>query len=280
MAPYRVDFSNDAAETLRSASEFLESNPVAHNLILTLLHQRASSGDPGRYWVVREDTGVVGVVFQSPLDMRATCTPMPAAATRAAVEAIAADRIELPGIDGESVTSSIFAGHWTEVCHTGALPVLGMRLHKLGELTLPSGVSGHLRLAGPDDATLVLQWADAFTDDVDEPRPQPDMVQARVDQREIALWESDGAPVCMSGRSPAMAGVVRIGPVYTPPEHRRRGYAAACVGAHSKEAVDDGLTCVLYTDLHNATSNSVYRSLGYRAVGEIVRYEFDASRST
>jgi predicted GNAT family acetyltransferase len=43
----------------------------------------------------------------------------------------------------------------------------------------------------------------------------------------------------------------------------------------SARAQRDGATCILYTDLGNPTSNSVYRSLGYTAISEIVRYAFD-----
>jgi predicted GNAT family acetyltransferase len=63
--------------------------------------------------------------------------------------------------------------------------------------------------------------------------------------------------------------------VYTPPERRGRGYASACVATLSAATLDAGLRCILYTDLGNATSNSIYRSIGYRAVAELVRYRFD-----
>ncbi len=64
-----------------------------------------------------------------------------------------------------------------------------------------------------------------------------------------------------------VAGVVRIMSVYTPPEHRRRGYASACVAAVSTWARAQGVdTCVLYTDLANPTSNKIYQAIGYRPV--------------
>jgi uncharacterized protein len=33
--------------------------------------------------------------------------------------------------------------------------------------------------------------------------------------------------------------------------------------------------CILYTDLGNPTSNSVYRRIGYRAVAAALRYRFE-----
>jgi predicted GNAT family acetyltransferase len=70
---------------------------------------------------------------------------------------------------------------------------------------------------------------------------------------------------------------VRIGPVYTPPEQRRRGYAGACVGALSQLLLAEGRDfCVLYTDTSNPTSNHVYQMLGYQPIMEASVYTFGA----
>jgi predicted GNAT family acetyltransferase len=78
----------------------------------------------------------------------------------------------------------------------------------------------------------------------------------------------------MAGASAPVAGVARIGPVYTPPERRNHGYASALVAEVSSDVLAHGRRCMLYTDLANPTSNSVYHALGYRAVGEALRYRF------
>ncbi|MDP9319178.1 MAG: hypothetical protein M3O94_08950, partial [Actinomycetota bacterium] len=59
-------------------------------------------------------------------------------------------------------------------------------------------------------------------------------------------------------------GVTRVGPVYTPPEHRRRGYGAAVTAACTRDALDHAEDVVLFTDLANPTSNSIYQQIGYR----------------
>ncbi len=69
------------------------------------------------------------------------------------------------------------------------------------------------------------------------------------------------------------AGVAPVGPVYTPPEHRRRGYASAGVAAVSRLALDGGADhCMLSTDLANPTSNSIYQALGYRPAFDAPEY--------
>jgi hypothetical protein len=47
----KVLFSEDPAFVLRRADQFLSSEPVLHNLILSILHARVAQGDAGRYWI-------------------------------------------------------------------------------------------------------------------------------------------------------------------------------------------------------------------------------------
>jgi predicted GNAT family acetyltransferase len=88
------------------------------------------------------------------------------------------------------------------------------------------------------------------------------------------VWEQRAEAVSMAISREPVQGVVRLSGVYTPPEKRKRGYAAACVHALSKKLREDGYRCVLYTDLGNPTSNSIYRRIGYGAVAEALRYRF------
>jgi uncharacterized protein len=71
---------------------------------------------------------------------------------------------------------------------------------------------------------------------------------------------------------------IRIGPVYTPPALRRRGYASALVTELSRRLLDSGREyCVLYTDLANPTSNRIYQEVGYERVCDSAEYVFDVA---
>jgi predicted GNAT family acetyltransferase len=73
-----------------------------------------------------------------------------------------------------------------------------------------------------------------------------------------------------------VAGMARVAPVYTPPEHRGRGYGAAATAAVSRAALDAGTEeLLLYTDLANPTSNRLYARLGYKPVEDSVALLFD-----
>jgi predicted GNAT family acetyltransferase len=69
--------------------------------------------------------------------------------------------------------------------------------------------------------------------------------------------------------------MVRVGPVYTPPQSRGRGYGTAVTAAVSQQALRAGAEDVLlYTDLANPGSNSIYQRIGYRPVEDRVVLTF------
>ena len=71
---------------------------------------------------------------------------------------------------------------------------------------------------------------------------------------------------------------LRVGPVYTPPERRRRGFGSAVTAAVSERQLAAGRSfCFLYTDLANPTSNRIYMDIGYEPVCDSVDYDFAAT---
>jgi predicted GNAT family acetyltransferase len=155
---------------------------------------------------------------------------------------------------------------------------LRSRLYRLGALAWPDpGPRGAPRVAGERDRDLLAGWFEAFALEVDGGAPQDHT--AAVDERlgygGITVWEAGGAPVSVAGITRAVAGMVRVGPVYTPPALRGRGYAGGVTAAVSQAALDAGATdVVLYTDLANPTSNALYERLGYRPVEDRVVLSF------
>jgi len=81
--------------------------------------------------------------------------------------------------------------------------------------------------------------------------------------------------VALAGLTPPAAGVVRVGPVYTPVGSRRLGYGGGVTHAVSRAALDAGQRVVLFTDLANPTSNALYPRLGYRPVTDRATFVFE-----
>ena len=271
-----VHHTADAAEALDAVRPLLLARPVEHNVVLTILEERVRHPEPGRYWWAVDGSGPVGFVLQSPLTFRAWIGPATSEVLTAFAARIAEDAPDLPGISGDAASAALFAGHWTEQGGTGATPVEGGRLYRLRSALAPDGVTGRLRQAGPSDRDLLVGWTERFRrESGEEPVGVEAMVDHRLPRGWLWIWDDDG-PVSMAMATEPVGGVTRVGLVYTPDDLRRRGYASACVAEVSAHALSTGAdTCILYTQLHNATSNRIYRRIGYEPVSEVLVYRFD-----
>ncbi len=270
-----VSFSNDAGWVLEKAKIFLHSKPVHHNLILTLLHARVAHYKPGRYWVATDGDAVVGVVLQSPLNFRAVVTPMEPEVVPPVVDAISDVGVKLPGVVGDAATAAHFAGQWAERQKSAVVPFMGQRLYEVDKVEQPTEVKGYFRKAVPDDRERLVDWVRCFYTDIGVEETDAEViVDRRLPAGQLWLWDSAG-PVSMAACTVPVEGVTRVQLVYTPPENRKRGYASACVASLSKQIRDEGYRCILYTDLGNPISNSIYRRIGYGTVTEGIQYRFE-----
>jgi predicted GNAT family acetyltransferase len=184
-----------------------------------------------------------------------------------------------PGTIGPSDVARAFSSVWTASAGGAFQRVRHERVYELRQVIHPTGVPGALRVATEADRPLVADWMYAFTVEAGlggTPESAAETTAQRIDARDIFLWEvSPGQPVSLAGKPRHSTHGVAIGPVYTPPAFRRRGYAGACVAALSQQMLDAGWQfCALFTDLANPTSNSVYQKIGYRPLGDFDEYDF------
>lgn len=195
-----------------------------------------------------------------------------------AARALAGVEADLSGVRGTPATVMAFIKAWHAV--TGVRAIMSSRdvLYRLGELTPPSGVAGAWRSAETADSDVVIHWLDAF---FIEAFGEPSNLQASrtmltaIDEAgdHVLLWSVAGEPVSMARVRAPVVGASRIGPVYTPPEHRGHGYGAAVTAAASQFAVHEGAReVVLFADADNPVSNRVYRRIGFESVAENMRY--------
>lgn len=262
---------HDANDALARAQLFLAADPVRHNLLLTVLQHSIDLSLGGTFWLVVDGSDVVGFALESPPGMGAVLAPMPAAVCRQLAAAIT---IPLVRVQGEAHSAATFAGAWTERHDVAGIGPEGGRFYVLGDVHSVANAPGRLRLAEPNDRSTLVKWAIDFAGETAAWSAAAEGVIDLALARELLWVWDDGGPVSMSGASPANTGVTRVQRVYTPPEHRGRGYATACVEHQSRLLVDRGLRCVLYTQLSNPTSNAIYRRIGYEAIAEVLSYGF------
>ena len=271
--PLHVVEVRDPDDAYAQASEFLIAEPTLHNVLLTVLGQSRELSIEGRFWIARDNAEVVGFAMQSPPGMRVGLARAGDEAIRALVDAIGPN---VPGVLGLTAGAAVFAGHFAERHHVAATADDAGRIYELGTLRTVPAAPGALRLATPDDRPTLLQWSRDFSGDTGSTSgPTAEGVDRLIARQQWRVWDNGGA-VSMVRASDVAAGVVRVGYVYTPPEHRGNGYATASVGQLSAVLADQGLRCVLYTQLSNPTSNAIYRRLGYDPIAEVIGYDFAA----
>lgn len=190
----------------------------------------------------------------------------------------------LPGILAPATLSRLFAERWRE--HAGMAGHLAMqeRIYELETVIPVSGVSGSYRRPTESDRDLLVRWLEAFAAEALGPIERLDAADwvdryFATPSRGGYLWEDGGVPVSFAAYGNPTAHGIRIGPVYTPPEHRGRGYASACVATLSQHLLESGRSfCYLFTDLANPTSNAIYQKIGYNPVNDVDVYEFEMER--
>jgi predicted GNAT family acetyltransferase len=173
----------------------------------------------------------------------------------------------MPGVTGEVGSVEEFVPAWAT--ETGAPSRLNhsLRMYRVDAVTAPQSVKGSARLANAGDGALLARWLTQFRAEAETDNAAEDvdlLVKRRLAHYKTWLWYVEGAPVSLAGCSHPAAGLARVGPVYTPTEHRRHGYGAAVTAHATQEALDTGADqVVLYTDLANPTSNAIYQGIGY-----------------
>ena len=253
---------------LLAADELRHSIPLG--VLATIEH------DPGRYaehhlWRVEDAGAVVACALMTPpyhlLAMGGS------SGFDALVAAVRADRVPVSGINGFVPEVEEFAARWAEAAGASTRVAMSMRMYSTDRVLRPREAPGRMRAAGDGDRALLEEWACALAAETGLPEG-PEQLARAIDAQlgadpGIVMWEVNGAPVTFAGARESSPGIARVGPVYTPPAQRRRGYATSLVAAWTSELLRRGIRrCALFTDLANPTSNSIYQTVGYRPYGD------------
>jgi len=260
------------------AGDFLTRRIERHVLAGVLLDARRGRYDaPGPFAIgVGADGSVRAAALRTP-PRQLLVTDLGEAATVAFVDAWLAQDPLLPGVAGPTATARAIAAAWAH--RTGGTARCRMRqaMHALAEVHHPPRpAEGRLRAATVAERDLLVGWQREFAAQmgigalIDVARG----IDARLARGGQFVWDV-GGPVSMVGHTQQVAGVVRIGPVYTPPALRGRGYASSAVATVSRRVLAGGAQrCMLNTDVDNPTSNKIYASVGYRPFCAWEEHEF------
>jgi uncharacterized protein len=273
----------DAASFLAQAGEFLGAREAEHNLILGLASRLQAEpllyDEPAYLAVVTEGDEVVGAALRTPPHNLALSEIDDAAAIPPLLDHVRGVYATLPGVSGPKEWVGEFAQAWRAATGDTIRMEIAQRIFSADHVDPPRETPGSMRDYDRSDRELAARWMDEFVAEA-LPGPTPDSSEEFVDRREadpdagLVFWE-DGEAVSLAGFGGRTPNGIRIGPVYTPPDLRGRGYASALTAALTQRLLDEGRRfCFLFTDLANPTSNSIYQRIGYRPVSDVDMWSF------
>jgi RimJ/RimL family protein N-acetyltransferase len=271
----RIVVTRNANEFGSQAWTFLAQCLERNVLATVLLHVRsgAFSTDESTFAYALDDGGAIAAAALrvGPWPMLATGFAADGTATELAERWLAIDP-EVDAVNAEPATARAVAE--AIATRTGGRARLETQqaIHALTAVTEPPyHTDGYFRAAGSIDREQLITWERDFAAEtgIGSSQQAERMVDRRLASGRQFVWDNHG-PACTAGINAPIAGTARIGPVYTPPELRGRGYATALVAALSRHTLASGADrCMLVTDLANPTSNKIYALIGYVRCGEM-----------
>jgi predicted GNAT family acetyltransferase len=275
--PMELWIGFDADRFAARAQAFLEARVQRNVLATTLAGVRAGRYHQAIFAIVSDEhVGTVAVAIRTPphLVLAAGAISEPDAFMAAWLGIDPA----CPGVSAEPDLARALARAWSVATQGHSERHVSEALHVLEAVTAPDPpVPGTLSLADFRDNAQLGEWGIAFA--VDSGLAHPESAHAAIAHslrhRRVHVWDRDGLHVSMVGHNEMVAGTVRVGPVYTPPQLRGRGYATAATAAVSQLLLEQGAErCMLYTDLANPIANHVYAKIGYRRLSEWEEHRF------
>jgi GNAT superfamily N-acetyltransferase len=264
----RIRRHKDPQQFLDHCEAWLLREELKNNTMLAVLHLLIEDSHPfdTPFYLasLETDAGIAGCAVRAPPDPL-ILSEMPAEA----MPLLAADVWKvydfIPTVTGMDKEVESFTRAWTAQCNCKPVEKVHWRWYAVDRVIMPATPApGTLRLAGESDFGLVREWAMNFAREI---RTAVDVVayfERRLESNSLYLWDN-GEPrtiVAVSGVTP---NSIRISGVFTAPDCRRKGYAAAAVAAVSQMMLDAGNRyCVLFTETSDPSANRLYRSIGYR----------------
>lgn len=272
----------DASQFYDRVKDYLLRDEAVHNLLLrlchSLIHNPESFEEKPLLATVEAEGDIVAVAMKTPSRNLLLSKIQDFAAVEMMSENLLSTQESLPGVTAPINEAKAFAETWQALTSQSYEIKMALRAFQLKQVEKISQATGELRQATERDRQLLINWFEAFV--VEALGIAPTNTERAVDrhlQRGTAyLWE-DETPVSMSCDLGITPNGAVISVVYTPPEHRRKGYGSSCVAALSQILLSRGHKyCFLFTDLANPTSNRIYQAIGYQSVGDLYDCSFFA----
>lgn len=170
-------------------------------------------------------------------------------------------------IDKLNLKASLFAINYQEK----------LFLLNLDKMTIPQAINSYsctLKPVQDCDMDIIKEWLvayhiEALGDDADNPTLEQSIIDeiqdTQLSQNRWVLFVNN-TPVSLCGFNANLPDIVQIGPVYTPPSLRNKGFARIAVYLCLKQAADRQVKrAILFTNDNSAIC--AYQALGFHQIG-------------
>lgn len=281
---------NQASELISLSGAYLEQDESENNRPLGYAYRLAEDphaydSEPPLLLSILEHGQAVGIAMMIPPYGRIILSRIGTKVEAAIVQLVRYLReidVQISGIIGPAVEAQAFSDCWVE----GPLDVsarisMRMRIFEARSVANFPLSPGRLRLARPEDHPLTARWITDYSETVGKPISfdiAKSRTEALIQNQQLHIWDIEG-PVSIAAVDRPTRNGIAIHSVYTPPEHRNKGYATSSVLLLTQKMLTDRYSfCCLYTDLSNPTSNSIYAKIGYVPVGDALTFDFIAKK--
>lgn len=269
----------DSPTAFRAAAQpFLTDSAVENTIPLAFTAAVDRRPDAAPFLSVVEDGGgrVALAAIMTPTHPLILSTGAPEAVD-ALVDALVDDGAAVPGVSGPKALADRFADRWRARTGGAMQATMTLRLHCTSEPPPMRAVPGALARAGASEWDWVISLIEDFADDPRLSAADRQGIRAsarrRIEAGEVFFWNDEGVRSVAAYRESLPSGG-RINLVYTPPDYRGRGYAAACVAALTRRQLALGWRwCSLFIDEADDIAKAMYDKLGFREVARYQNYE-------
>jgi len=283
---------HDINEFYDATYDLLMRDEAQNNIMLgNLIRGKEGKGNFDRHdpaaWLmatVSDDSGLLQlVVLMTPpknITLYARDNIIDSAAVDCLIKGI--DKTPVPGVVARKDMGLYFAEAYCAAKRLSHGAPTNQRIYELTRVNPDIPRIGVIRPSEESDMYFLPYWIEAFNSacvrygktDMNIPQ-EAEAYLDRIAQRNLFLLEEQEKPVSIDTTQRELRTVCCVTHVYTPPYFRNKGYASSCVAQLSQMILDRGFTkAVLYTDMENPTSNSIYQKIGYRPVCDSVELKF------
>lgn len=281
-----VSFFSDTQPFLEKALDELSRDETRNNLILGLALRLRE--DPHAYTdqtpliaIVSDEQEKIGAmaIMTPPFPMIVQSEPLNVAALESLADTLISGGWKLSGVNGVTDESDAFAQIWRKKTGHEVRLLKTLRAYELRNVQDLDYPVGKMRVAEERDAQKSADMLSAMQEELKLEGSSSATFEGalrNIHLKRTFFWVVDGEVVSITmAVRPQIKGICISG-VYTPPEHRQRGYARALVAQVSKEMLSRGFELTnLFTDLSNPTSNKIYQEIGYKPVCDYHQYSFE-----